>query len=238
MFKNGVGFVVNEHLELIKNIHNKEESLVKVFENHLNKIIDNNNFILLKELDCWQGRADLVLASMKESCNISFKQAEIISNLTNAKIISLLHYKAARTLHYIITKTYLSEKTILKSLKILIDAEIVTKKNDDKYVLNNNFIIPNVSFQAYELKLHNWKRALYQAIQYKGFSNQSSVVMPKKYINSAVKNLEIFKKNGIGLIEIDEDGFMYILLKPKKHQPRRKEFHLVGIGKMAIQKNL
>ncbi len=60
--------------------------------------------------------------------------------------------------------------------------------------------------------------------------------MPERYIKSALDNIEYFKANGIGIISVSNHKHK-IHLKPKKNRPRKKAFHLVGIGKMLIHKN-
>lgn len=219
--------------ELFHTLDQKEEDLVKVFEENylLNILGDGHNFIA-KELDCWQGRADIVLARCMQDINISYDQAQTLSKLTNSTVISLLHYQSPRTIDYICKKTGLTRNTIKSAIRELKKTDIVLESNSKSVYLNESFTIPKFKFHAYEAKLHNWKRALYQSIQYYGFAIKSSVVMPKRYIQPAINNLDSFKKNGIGLISINNHGKSEIILKPKKNQSNKKAFYLVGVGKV------
>lgn len=215
----------------------KEESLVFVLEALLiqkDKYFKDKNKKILKEMDCWQGRADLVVAEIKDKEILSKEKAMLLSNLTNAQIISLLHRKAPRTLNFLINRTGLTESTVRRSLRLLLNEGIVMENSNKSYILHPDFKIPKVVFNAYEVKLYNWRRALYQATQYFGFANNSWVVMPKKYISPALHNIELFKANGVGLISIDENGKVLTHLKAKQNQPNKKAFHLVGIGKLFI----
>lgn len=218
------------NFDYLESMDTKEESLVTAFEHYLNKV-QNGNFIIMKELDCWQGRADIVKAHYDKVLKVDIAKAKTITNLTNAKLISLLHYKAPRTFEYLRNKTYLSPSTLRNSIRQLNKAEIVEITKNGNYVLDENFKIPIVIFDAYEAKISNWKRALYQALQYRGFAKTSTVVMPTKHIKNALLHYKEFEINGIGLIEMKLDGKVIIHIKPKKYQPRRKDFYLVGVGK-------
>ncbi|KIP19917.1 hypothetical protein JV16_02934 [Anoxybacillus ayderensis] len=216
----------------------KEESLVFLLETLLmknDKKINDGRKKILREMDCWQGRADLVVAETKNEKIIPKEKAVLLSNLTNARVISLLHKKAPRTLSFLVKRTGLTEQTLKKSLRTLLNEEIIVENSNRSYLLHQDFEIPKVIFNAYEAKLHNWRRALYQATQYFGFANNSWVVMPRKYISPAINNIELFRINGVGLISIDEKGEFVIHLKAKKNQPSKKAFYLVGIGKLFVQ---
>lgn len=216
----------DKHLDTLTTIEN---SLVSYYERYL--FSQYKGEIVLREVDCWQGRADLVSAKINGDYCINLEQAELLSNLTNAQVISLLHYKAPRSLKHLVQKLALTEATIRRSLSSLKKASIIEINENEKVVLNNNFVLPKVEFNAYEAKLHNWKRAFYQATQYYGFSHYSWVIMPEKFIKPALKNRELFIENGVGLIGLNNDGKKRTYIKAHKNQPRRKAFYLVGVGK-------
>ncbi|MGG3888606.1 hypothetical protein [Metabacillus fastidiosus] len=219
-----------EKEDYMNTISTVEDSLVSYYERYLYSQYSEE--VILREFDCWQGRADLISAKIIGEFSLNFEQAKRISNLTNAQIISLLHYKAPRSFIYIKKRLALTEQTIKRSLKELLNSGIIKINNKGNILLDSNFILPKIEFNAYEAKLHNWKRALYQATQYYGFSHYSSVIMPDKYINPALENIEFFKGNGIGLIGVNNNGKRKVYLRPIKNQPRRKAFYLVGLGKV------
>ncbi|MDH5160605.1 hypothetical protein [Heyndrickxia oleronia] len=223
----------NEEADLLNTLTSIEESLVSYFEKHL--FNDANGEIILREVDCWQGRADLVSAKIKGKFIMNLKQAEIISNLTNAQVVSLLHYNSPRTFKYIKNKLALTEETVKRSIRTLLKSQIIVKTENDSYVICKEFVLPKVEFNAFEAKLHNWKRALYQSTQYHGFSQFSWVIMPEKFIKPALQNKVYFEENGIGLLGITNTGSKTLYIKALKNQPRKKAFHLVGIGKAMQQ---
>ena len=58
---------------------------------------------------------------------------------------------------------------------------------------------------AFELKLDNWKRALYQAYRYSYFSNKAVVVLPPSAVSQAVKKIDLFRDLNVGLWEFDAE---------------------------------
>lgn len=72
---------------------------------------------------------------------------------------------------------------------------------------------------SYELKLKNWKRAMNQAFRYKLFSNEVYVVMDKKYIHSAIKNIDKFYHYNIGLASFSCKGDLFVHYEPEAHKP-------------------
>nr|WP_315155068.1 hypothetical protein [uncultured Flavobacterium sp.] len=72
---------------------------------------------------------------------------------------------------------------------------------------------------AFELKLKNWKQAIKQAFRYKSFSNLSYVVIPSVSVDSAFKNIELFKKYNIGLAGFNSLREFEILFKPTSEIP-------------------
>ncbi|MGD7023603.1 hypothetical protein ACQCVK_13465 [Rossellomorea vietnamensis] len=190
--------------------------------------------LILNEVDCWQGRADVAEVISENiqllSSEISQEQVSLLRNLTCAKIISLLHYNSNRTTRFIYNKIGIQTKTIDAWLSKLIKAEIIVNVEVGKFRIHPEFLLPNVKFIAYEVKLYNWKRALYQAIQYKGFANKSYVVMPHKNIKPAINNLQAFVANNIGLIEVYNDGSFKTILQSRNCRPTSKAFNIIGMG--------
>ncbi|WP_301171081.1 hypothetical protein [Brevibacillus nitrificans] len=210
--------------------YSTEEELVDTFITRLNEQNDPMT-VTMREVDCWQGRADVVKAYIKNSdANLGLDQASLLKQLTCSNIIAQLHKKAPRTQGYVRSRVGITQETFSKWLRELKKAQIVQETETGSLLLSENFSIPDLEFWAYECKLSNWKRALYQANQYKGFSHFTFVVMPDDHIKPAVKNIDAFKATNIGLIKVDFSGEYEIIHKPTKSNPRRKAFNIVGVG--------
>lgn len=72
---------------------------------------------------------------------------------------------------------------------------------------------------AFEMKLHNWKRALIQAFRYQAFATMSFVVLDDAYIQRATKNIEKFRIANIGLLSINKDGVVISHYLPQPNEP-------------------
>ncbi|MCY9692272.1 ArsR family transcriptional regulator [Paenibacillus alginolyticus] len=217
-------------IDVIDTYESKESTLIDSFENYLIQSSAKKHSALIREMDCWQGRADVVAVYINNGWNLPEGAANVISRLGPAQLLAVLYPKKKQKYADIVTLSGLSESTVRRHLKELIEAGLIQKFETDLYTLHPEIVLPNVTFHAYEGKLHNWKRALYQAINYLGFAQYSSIVMPERYIKTALENIDHFKINGIGIISVSNQKYK-IHLKPRKNRPRKKSFHLVGIGK-------
>ena len=93
----------------------------------------------------------------------------------------------------------------------------------------------DVDLWAFELKLKNWKRALYQATQYKAFSNSVFTVFP--YYKKALleKNMHYFKNLNIGCLLLDSDtNELFVLNYPQKEQLIRGSQYLYALNETIL----
>jgi hypothetical protein len=71
-----------------------------------------------------------------------------------------------------------------------------------------------------ELKLSDWKRALYQASRYLDFSNQTWVVLDERALDRAGAHIEAFVDRGIGLAGMSSGGDLHVECSPADRSPR------------------
>ncbi len=87
---------------------------------------------------------------------------------------------------------------------------------------------------AFEMKLTDWKRALYQAYRYTYFADHSIVVLPLESIENAYKNLNLFEELKVGLWGFDRSQKKITELftphneSPKNQQAKEKAIDLIG----------
>ena len=73
---------------------------------------------------------------------------------------------------------------------------------------------------AFELKLADWRRAIFQALQYKAFASYSVTVFPLEKEKILQDNIDVFKELNIGLMLLDiETSKSKWLNRPKKSKP-------------------
>lgn len=112
---------------------------------------------------------------------------------------------------------------------------LISNVTDDDGLIGRNFYLFNYGIAdlvywlpqkkelyAFELKLHDWKRAFQQAYRYSYYSDYSFVVLPEK--NKAIDNIDLFKFHGIGLWIFDKKNS----LVEKMFTPNRNYKNLIA----------
>lgn len=82
----------------------------------------------------------------------------------------------------------------------------------------NNPEKPVMAF-AFEMKLSNWKRALMQAFRYRSFAESAYVLLDRKHIAPALKQIDKFERANVGLLSIDLLGSVCIHYQPSHDMP-------------------
>lgn len=216
-----------------------EESLADLFARLVWDAIPRKNGcnypLVMREVDCNRGRADIVCAVFRDSTFDLHKASQVgtaLSELTKARILSWLNKSSPRTETYIQEMTGLRQKTIRKHLRGLIEAGLVDTTASGLLRLAKSFALPNIEIWSFEVKLVNWKRALYQALRYRGFSHNVVVVMPSERVAALKNNLMMFNAMNVGLVGINSNGQAKFLCRPKKGHPTSRELYLYGLGQV------
>ncbi|MHB8927617.1 MAG: hypothetical protein ACYC9Q_08155 [Bacillota bacterium] len=190
---------------------------------------------VLSEVDCQQGRPDFVASPKPVDVISSTWRHRLVEGLAaprSAKIISLLKYAAPRTESYLVETSGLTRQVVRKTLYELEGLKLVRAVGHGSFTLSSS--LPGIDWElwAFEIKLNHWKRALYQALQYKAFAHRVAVVMPECWVHLLEKREDRFRVFGVGIIAINEDsGQIRFIQRPKKSPPASKAHYLYTIGK-------
>jgi hypothetical protein len=76
---------------------------------------------------------------------------------------------------------------------------------------------------AIEAKLRNWRRALYQAVQYASFASECWVVMDKHHLPSISVHIDEFERRGIGLLGLSQNAEVEFVSAAVRRLPRMPE---------------
>lgn len=190
--------------------------------------------LLFKEVSCQQGIPDFVGLS-----SARFIRAHDFTNLVSTEsssiILSLLKHKAGRRKNYIKKKTNISDATLNRVLRELQSNNFIVERNN-LYYLSVEDMPSNNTIWAFELKLSNWKRALFQALQYKAFANYSVVVFPFEKEKVLRKNLITFADFNVGILLFDSKSQKAKWLRrPQKEKSISKWQTLFLLGKISKQ---
>jgi hypothetical protein len=192
----------------------------------------------LAESTCSEGRADLVCA-IRSNCKTPRwlrERAELLVQPMCSRILAVLKPLAPRTEQYLLCKTGVTAKTLRAALRTLTKEDLIRQTPTGGYVLHPKFELPAIEIHAFEFKLHNWRRALYQATRYKSFSHRVYVVLPPAAGQRAIANKRLFTGLNIGLVVHDPNGESDYVLQPRRRTPPARYRYIMAIG--MIIKNL
>ena len=161
--------------------------------------------MIYKEVESFQGIPDYLGIIMSHLYHGSEKTMQIPINRwhTISIILAFMKKKQFRTPNYIIQNTGLSQNIIIRDLNFLCRLGICEKNNVGNYRFVEDFEMPIAHIHSFELKMSNWKRALFQAIRYKTFSEYTSIVMPFEKEQILLQNIDSFKERNIGVLLFD-----------------------------------
>ena len=87
--------------------------------------------------------------------------------------------------------------------------------------------------------MKNWKRAIFQALQYKAFSNYVFTVFPKQKEVLIIKNIDSFKRFGVGVIIFDhENKQIFLVNEPSKNEFTSEIHSLTTFSNISRKKNI
>jgi hypothetical protein len=73
---------------------------------------------------------------------------------------------------------------------------------------------------AVEVKLRDWRRALYQAVRYLDYASESWVVLDQVAMAGALSNAEDFATQGVGLVCMSCEGDIEVVVRASTRGPR------------------
>lgn len=162
-------------------------------------------FFLVEEFDSLSGIADIVIGTYhsidrqeKSRKTISWNWVRPIFNLTEDQKIDLNSF----TQQYSVSKT-----TARVRLKEYADAGFLKELSPGRYKVIREYKLITDTIISIEAKLKNWKQALNQAIRYQRFSNKTYVLLDKKHVNPALRNLAMFQNWNVGLLSMDDKEY-------------------------------
>jgi hypothetical protein len=177
--------------------------------------------IICSELDVWHGIPDVVVATT----NGNMGWAELLVpchlkrlNLTTAKLLSQLRLGSYKSLSEISKSIGFSSRTLSEHLQVLETAGLVRCKGSSARLLRPTKS-PFFDVAAFEVKVSDWRHALYQATHYRAFAHRSSVALPDAKARSVAIHKETFRRFGIGLLGIKAPSTINWYVKPVRRLP-------------------
>jgi len=194
---------------------------------------------VLPEVTCRQGIADFVAAEGSRPVEMRIEESldgYWVSDTACIHVLSALRFSAPRRGHYIAQATGFSHTTTRRILSRLVAERLVDQRDTGAYVLSEMWRNAQLDMWAFELKLRDWHRALYQAMQYRAFATRVVTVFPKERERILRKNLRAFKKMKVGIMLFDANTqICEVLLKPRKTRPFSRTHYLFALRQMILR---
>jgi hypothetical protein len=178
---------------------------------------------VLREVNVGFGIADIVVTVHNNNDDHAYAA---ILNKNDIIVYNIIEDNKRIYLNTIISATRIAKKQINLSLTKLISLNYI--EIDGEYIkLKNSYKASIKDSIAIEAKLKDWKRALHQAYRYKWFACRSYVLLDKKNLCSAEKNIDQFKDMGVGLLCADYNGFICVIYEPDTDKPVDKKMAML-----------
>lgn len=186
-----------------------------------------------EELVCFQGVPDFVATTETrpptQRARAAFAAA--VAFPSRARVASLLSPSKVATPEELSRASGLSLRTVRTSLAALVKAELAIAKGTGGYRLTSQFGRHMIELWAFELKLGDWNRALYQALQYKAFAHRVAIVMSDRELARFRPRISSFRKNGIGVYAVSlARKRVRIVLEPVPHTPSSRFQYVYAVG--------
>ena len=190
------------------------------------------------ELNAQDGIADFVLTPSDiagQKLEWVLRLAHSITTPATANIVASLRTMAGKSVERVAMETGLSERTVSSILmRIAADNEILRGNFQEGFRLCRAIRDRDIELWAYELKLKNWKRAMYQALQYKAFAHRVIVVLPTEATRVAISNVPLLKRYGVGLMILNsETDSVDLLVRPRRSKPKSLGHYLYALSVFA-----
>lgn len=220
-----------------------EEDLRRSFQRHADHAIWSTaepNIVryTVQESTCSEGRADWVWAASRNGWpgHVCPEIAALLLQPTCSRVLSHLQPKATRSDEYLNAKSGVTAGTFRRWLTQLIEIGLVTEVGERAFVRGPLFPELDLEICAFEFKLANWRRALYQAIRYRTFSHRVFVVMPPKAVRPALAGEHIFRQFNVGLLTHDQQGNSTRIMSCRKQAPTSRQQFIRAVGMFLNQK--
>ncbi len=209
----------------------QEATLVRTLVRCLHKgswgINHGSHNVTVTELDAGQGCPDVLHAGYTLRSRRSVRAAAHVLRLPSAsQLLSKLRVRRSDDVSGLKKTTGLSEKVIRVQLASLSKLGIAQKTRTGRYRLSPDYRVPRVEIWAFEAKTHDWRRALYQALQYRGFAHRIYVLMPVDRARLLRRQAKVFRQFGIGVLLVTSQELLRCVVAAKPQTPRSRAMHL------------
>ena len=156
-----------------------------------------------------------------------------------AEILSRLDYKRRVSREDLFNMSHYSKPVVSMAVYGLLNAKVVRNGDDQKYLLDSKFKLPQADIHFYEIKMEKWRRALFQANQAQVYADKTYCIMPPHKKQVLLDNGHLFRSAGVGVILFDPERWKLLELIPgRKAKPKKPADKLDVLIRLATARNL
>ncbi len=176
---------------------------------------------VFREVASCHGRPDFVCLRRNSSSDYFPSSSKL--GLVGASVMASLNGSTGQTLEMIQQKTGYAISSIKTALSQLVIDGFVRKTKNDKFRIVSPTFFGKLETIAFELKLKNVKRALFQAQQYRCFADKVYIVVPPQLVSKFEKHKEVMSLWKIGLASYDPlNNKFCVVIKSQSKKPKTK----------------
>jgi len=154
-----------------------------------------------REISCRQGRPDFIALRNRNGCQpLDLRESH---GFVDPAILTILKPTAPRTLSYLTGHSEFSESSLRRSLRQLAASGHVERTETGAYRLGSAVTQLQAELWAFELKLDNPRRALFQAKQSRTYADRTIIVVPPGQERNYRRYSAAMTRWGIGLYVFD-----------------------------------
>lgn len=187
-----------------------------------------------QEVTCRQGKPDFI--ALRNKGRHKVEPLPESTGFTGCSILSLLKLRSPRTVQYLVERSEFSADSVKRSLSDLLFSGHIQKTETGSYILDPVSGQFCVEIWAFELKLNNPKRAVFQAQQNRAFAECSIIVVPPGQARNYRRYSETMKRWGIGLATFDPlTRWFSVTRRPRKSRAFSRQHQIYAIAQLFSQ---
>jgi hypothetical protein len=220
-----------------------EQQLSEVFERQIGKRLWTTKRprigMVLREMQAHQGQPDFVISIKGRTIprGLIERIVDGVSRPSAARVLSLLGVSAARSEEYLLKASGLSGKVLVETLRNLEERRLIDQPRRGRFVLRHEIAMTNLEFWAFEVKVDDWQRALYQGLQYRTFAHRVSIVLGEKWVHRVEPHRKLFGTFGIGVIAVDpQRSSLRAVIEAKRRAPTSRFQYWCALARFLGQR--
>ncbi len=189
-----------------------EEQMADAFERRLHSqraLVGVGRFSqVFREVDCHRGRPDFI--GIQTRMHPFRPNSESTHNIGISRILSLLQDHSPRSLASLIELSHLSREVVMRSVRQLVLRRLIKELSPGgRFILSGGAEIFKIKSTAFELKLKNPRRAVFQAQQYTLFAQRVWIVVPPSQVTGFDTYRLAMDRWGIGLATFNPHNHIF-----------------------------